>query len=214
MIKKTSIENRWIGLLLLFYFFGLLGMSFDAYKNLFIPLTPLNLILTLVVFYKVNKDFSAKFIMLSLRSGLIGFSIEAVGVATGVLFGNYTYGSVFGYKLFETPILIGVNWLFLALSTYGIVQHFTEKAVWLVLLPPILMTALDYLVEPVAMELGFWSWKNNTIPLQNYAMWFVTSAVIHSLIYFFRPKINAKISFVIISVQLFFFGILHLLIKG
>ena len=214
MIKKTSIENRWIGLLLLFYFFGLLGMSFDAYKNLFIPLTPLNLILTLVVFYKVNKDFSAKFIMLSLLIFLIGFSIEAVGVATGVLFGNYTYGSVFGYKLFETPILIGVNWLFLALSTYGIVKHFTEKAVWLVLLPPILMTALDYLVEPVAMELGFWSWKNNTIPLQNYAMWFVTSAVIHSLIYFFRPKINAKISFVIISVQLFFFGILHLLIKG
>ena len=112
MIKKISTENRWIGLLLLFHFFGLLGMSFAAYKNLFLTLTPLNLLLTLLVFFKLNKDFSTKFIMLSLLIFLIGFSVEAIGVATGVLFGNYTYGGVFGYKLFETPILIGVNWLF------------------------------------------------------------------------------------------------------
>jgi putative membrane protein len=44
--------------------------------------------------------------------------------------------------------------LFLALSTYGIVQYFTKKSLWLILLPP-LMTALDYFVEPVAMALGF-----------------------------------------------------------
>jgi putative membrane protein len=43
----------------------------------------------------------------------------------------------------------------LALSTYGIVQYFTKKSLWLILLPPLLMTALDYFVEPVAMALGF-----------------------------------------------------------
>ena len=213
MIKKNSTENRWIGLLLLFHFFGLLGMSFAAYKNLFLTLTPLNLLLTLLVFFKLNKDFSTKFIMLSLLIFLIGFSVEAIGVATGVLFGNYTYGGVFGYKLFETPILIGVNWLFLAFSTYGVVQYFTKKAYWLVLLPPILMTALDFLIEPIAMKLGFWSWEHDVIPLQNYAMWFATSVVIHSLIYFFRPKINSKISFIIIGLQLLFFGILHLVVQ-
>jgi putative membrane protein len=212
MIKNISIDNRWIGLLLLFYFFGLLGISSVEYSNLFLPLTPLNLMLTLFVFYKVNKDYSKRFLILCCLIFFIGFSVEAIGVLTGILFGSYTYGSVFGFKIFETPLMIGVNWLFLALSSYGIVQYFTKKAIWLILLPPLLMTALDFLVEPVAMELGFWRWENDIIPFQNYLMWFLTSIFIHGLIYLFRPDINAKISFVVITVQVIFFGILNMVI--
>jgi putative membrane protein len=212
MIKNICKENRWIGLLLLFYFFGLLGMSLDGYRDFFLPFTPLNLLLTLVVFYQVNQDFSKRFLLLSFLVFLIGFAVEGIGVATGVLFGSYGYGDAFGFKLFETPLLIGVNWLFLALGTYGIVQFFTKKAIWLILIPPVLMTTLDVLLEPVAMKLGFWSWENDVIPLQNYVMWFLTSTLIHSLIYYFRPNINAKISFVVIGVQFTFFGVLNLVL--
>lgn len=212
MIKNISIENRWIGLLLLFYFFGLLGMALPEYRDFFLPLTPLNLLLTLVVFYKVNNNFSGKFLVLSAAIFLIGFSVEAVGVATGVLFGSYEYGAPFGFKIFETPLMIGVNWLFLALSTYGIVQHFTKKAFLLILVPPLLMTGLDVLVEPIAIKLDFWSWENDVIPFQNYVMWFITSLAIHSIVYFFKPTINAKISFVILAVQVFFFGVLNLIL--
>ncbi|WP_299665499.1 carotenoid biosynthesis protein [uncultured Polaribacter sp.] len=210
MIKNNSVENRWILLLLLFYFFGFLGIAIPEYRDFFLPLTPLNLLLTFVVFYKVNKDFSQRFVILSLLVFLIGFSVESIGVATGVLFGSYSYGNSFGFKLFETPVMIGVNWLFLAFSTYGIVQFFTKKALWLIFIPPLLMTTLDFLVEPVAMKLSFWSWENDIIPMQNYAMWFITSIAIHGLIYLLRPKINAKISFIIIGVQVLFFGFLNI----
>jgi putative membrane protein len=212
MIKNISIENRWIGLLLLFYFFGLIGISIDASKSLFLPLTPFNLILTLFVFYKVNQDFSPKLFILSILIFLIGYSVETIGVATGVLFGSYTYGASFGFKILDTPLVIGVNWLFLALSSYGVILLFTKKAVWLIVLPPVLMTSLDVLVEPVAMKLGFWSWANDIIPLQNYVMWYLTSIVIHVLICFFRPNINAKISFTIIGVQVSFFGTLNIIL--
>jgi putative membrane protein len=212
MIKNISIENRWIGLLLLFYFFGTLGISIEEYKNFFLPLTPFNLLLTLIVFYKVNKDFSTRFLFLSFLIFLIGFSVEAIGVQTGILFGSYSYGAIFGFKIFETPVIIGVNWLFLALSTHGVVQYFTKKSLWLILIPPLLMTGLDFLVEPVAMKLGFWGWENGVIPLQNYVMWFVTGIFIHGLIHLFNPKINAKISFVIFAVQLIFFGLLNIFI--
>lgn len=212
MLKNISSENRWIGLLLLFYFFGLLGMSLEAYRNLFLTFTPLNLFITLIVFYKVNQDTSKKFIVLSFLVFLIGFSVEAIGVATGILFGNYAYGNPFGFKIFDTPLMIGVNWLFLAFCSHGIVQSFTKKALWLILLPAIIMTSLDFLVEPVAMKLDFWNWENGIIPIQNYVMWFITSIFIHGLIYFFRPKINTKISFVIMSVQVIFFGILNLVL--
>ena len=212
MIKKISTENRWIGFLLLCYFSGLIGISLAEYQNLFLPLTPFNLLLTLIVFYKVNKDFSTRFLFLSCLIFLIGFCVEAIGVATGVLFGSYAYGNLFGFKIFETPIIIGVNWLFLALSAYGVVQYFSKKAFYLILFPPLIMTALDFLVEPVAMELGFWHWENDIIPFQNYVMWFATSLIIHGLIYFFRPKIDSKISFIVLAIQILFFGILNIVI--
>jgi putative membrane protein len=210
MITSNSLENRWIIILLLFYFFGLLGICIPATRDVFLTLTPLNLLITLAIFYKVNKDYSQRFFILSLLVSILGFSVEGIGVATGVLFGSYSYGTAFGFKLVETPIMIGVNWLFLSLSTYGIVQFFTNKGIWLILLPPVLMTFLDLIVEPVAMKLGFWSWKNDIIPLQNYAMWFLTSIIMHSIIYLFKPKINAKISFIIIGVSAFFFGFLNI----
>lgn len=212
MIKNISVENRWIGLLLLFYFFGTLGISLDQYKNLFLPLTPFNLLLTLYIFYKVNNDYSKKFLILSVLIFLIGYSVEAVGVATGVLFGSYSYGNLFGIKVFETPLLIGVNWLFLSLSSYGVIQYFTKKPFFLIILPSMIMTGLDFFIEPVAMKLGFWGWENSVVPFQNYIMWFATSSLIHGLIYFFSPKINAKISFVVLLAQFVFFVSLYFLI--
>lgn len=212
MIKQLSLENRWIGLLAIVYTVGLVGISLTSLRPMFLALTPLNLLLTLVVFYRVNKDFSGSFLILSLLVFLIGFSVEALGVATGILFGSYAYGSPFGFKLFDTPVMIGVNWLFLALSSYGIVQYFTKNKLLLVLVPPFLMVGLDFLVEPVAMKLGFWGWENDLIPLQNYMMWFVTSLVIHGIIRCFSPSIHAKISFAIFGIQVAFFALLNLIL--
>lgn len=212
MLKNISTENRWIGLLLLFYFFGTLGISLTEYKDFFLPLTPLNLLLTLFVFYKINNDFSRRFLILSSIVFLIGYSVEAIGVATGILFGNYSYGNLFGFKVFKTPVLIGINWLFLSLSTHGVVQYFTKKPLFLIIVPALLMTGLDFFIEPVAMKLGFWGWENNTIPTKNYLMWFATSVVIHGIIYFFNPKINSKVSFVIVIAQFIFFGVLYVFV--
>jgi putative membrane protein len=212
MIKNITTENRWIWLLILFYFFGTLGISISEFKHFFLPLTSLNLVLTLFVFYKVNNDFSNRFLILSFIIFLIGYTVEAIGVATGILFGNYSYGSLFGFKLFETPLLIGINWLFLSLSAYGFVHYFTKKAFLLIIVPALLMTSLDFFIEPVAMKLGFWSWENDIIPFQNYVMWFITSAFIHSIIYFFNPKIDAKVSLVVLVCQFMFFGVLFFII--
>lgn len=212
MIKNLTTESRWIGLLILFYFFGTLGISFSEFKHFFLPLTPINLVLTLFVFYKVNKDYSKRFLALSFLIFVIGYSVEAIGVATGLLFGNYFYGNLFGFKIFETPLLIGVNWLFLSLSAYGFVQYFTKNPFFLIIGAALLMTVLDFFIEPVAMKLGFWSWENNVIPFQNYLMWFITSVFIHTIIFFFNPKINTRISLVVLISQFMFFGVLYFVI--
>jgi hypothetical protein len=51
MIKNISIENRWIGLCFYSIFF-VTRNSPPGYRNLFLPLSPLNLILTLAIFIK------------------------------------------------------------------------------------------------------------------------------------------------------------------
>ena len=95
MLKNISKENRWIGLLLLFYFFGILGILTVVYKDFFLPLTPLNLLITLMVFLVINNDFSKNFLILCFLIFTIGFSVETIGVKTGVLFGRYSYGNLF-----------------------------------------------------------------------------------------------------------------------
>jgi putative membrane protein len=37
------------------------------------------------------------------------------------------------------------------------------------------MTGLDYLMEPVAVENGYWYWKDGKIPLYNYVCWFLVA---------------------------------------
>ena len=209
MTPTLSSQNRWIGILFLFYFFGTLGIAIPALRHLFLPMTPLNLILTLFIFFKVNKDYSLRFMVLSGIIFGIGYAVEAVGVSTGVLFGTYWYGSYFGPKLFETPILIGVNWLFLSLSTYGAVQYFIKNKILLVVLSACLMTGLDFFIEPVAMELGFWNWANNHVPMQNFVMWFIVSSTIQIIISVFNPKINTTVSFAILLAQFVFFVTLY-----
>jgi putative membrane protein len=48
-----------------------------------------------------------------------GFFIEAIGVNTGLIFGNYVYKTTLGWKFLETPLIIGVN------GYYSLVQLFT-----------------------------------------------------------------------------------------
>jgi putative membrane protein len=43
------------------------------------------------------------------------------------------------------------------------------------------MVFLDFLMEPVAIKLGFWNWKNGVIPFYNYVCWFATALVIQFL---------------------------------
>ena len=48
----------------------------------------------------------------------------------------------------------------------------------LVLLAAALATAFDFLLEPVAVRLDYWRWRDGVIPLQNYVAWFLTAGLV------------------------------------
>jgi putative membrane protein len=91
------------------------------------------------------------------------------------LFGDYKYGSVLGPKIFGVPVIIGVNWAMLSMVSASLLASL-QLNYWLeVMAAAALMVFLDFLLEPVAVKLGFWQWKGGIIPAYNYVCWFFTS---------------------------------------
>ena len=140
----------------------------------------------------------------------IGFWVEVIGVKTGALFGVYEYGETLGFKLFEVPLLIGVNWFLLAVSSFEIVSYIVKNKYVIIALSASLMVLLDFLIEPVAIQLDFWSWQNGIIPVQNYLMWWIVSVVMQFIIYSKKMVFNTSICVAIFLSQILFFTILNL----
>jgi len=106
---------------------------------------------------------------------ILGYAIELIGTQTGCLFGSYTYGKALGLKLLGVPLVIGVNWFATVAAAASSARLFGMPLILQSGLAALLATLLDMLIEPVAMRYGFWSWKNDRVPVFNYACWFICS---------------------------------------
>lgn len=212
---KTNKRNIIFILLSIFYLVGIVGILIPSARSNIISYTPFNLILTAVLFVVANGDYSAKFFFSAFVVFIIGLAIEIVGVNTGLLFGDYFYGEPLGFKLFNTPLLIGVNWFILSFAAVGIFKKYVQNRVINAILSALLLVGLDFIIEPVAMQLSFWSWGEvgavkHEVPTQNYAMWFLVALGISDFINYQRLKIQFEIAVFVILLQFAFFGILNL----
>jgi len=103
-------------ILLWVYGVGLAGMLLPFSRELFITITPLNLLFAaLFLFY--GRWPSRRVLFTGLAVFAASFLVEAVGVNTGMIFGSYSYGSALGPKLWNTPVIIGLNWFVLIYCT-------------------------------------------------------------------------------------------------
>ncbi|GAB5538831.1 MAG: hypothetical protein Salg2KO_09340 [Salibacteraceae bacterium] len=201
-------ETISVGILLIFYLIGIGGVVFGDAES-FLSLTPLNLLLTLGIIFWNHADWKGWWIFLLTYVG--GLVIEIIGVNTGWPFGIYHYGNVLGPKIFDTPWIIGVNWLMLLYATNSIANRIGTTVLIRVAISAALMTILDILIEPVAIQMDFWTWENPTVPLSNYLSWFVLSALLSFPWQYSRLNLNKSIGFAVFLVQIIFFGALTIL---
>ena len=73
--------------------------------------------------------------------------------------------------------MIGVLWWLLIRSMYDVLSVKISSVWTKSLLVGVAMTAMDVLIEPVAIELNFWSWEGESVPMSNYIAWFVLSTL-------------------------------------
>jgi putative membrane protein len=212
---ETRTESRYklaaaVAVLVLFHAVGFWGLLFSNDPESFQSLTPLNLLLTNSLLFSFHKRWNAAFLVFAVVVMAAGFMAEVLGVHTGLLFGDYRYGAALGFKVWEVPLLIGVNWLMLVYTTGHIANytrlHWSLKA----LLGAVLMVLYDLLMEPVAVRYDFWQWEGNQIPLSNFAGWLLLALLLH--LYFQRAnffKQNA-LAPVVYGIQFVFFLGLYL----
>lgn len=170
-IQKNKIQ-LFRGIITAFYVFGIIGLAIPMVRSYFQMMTPFTLILSLGILLLFHIGWNRSFWIFALSAMVLGFGSEVLGIHTGFPFGNYQYGETLGYKLFEVPLVIGVNWLLLV---YSVGNLFSSKIKndWLAAgIASALMVAIDYFIEPVAVNLDFWTWEGNVIPLSNYLGWF------------------------------------------
>lgn len=205
MLTKINIS---ITVLIIFHLVGIGGVVFGNAQE-FLQLTPFNLLLTALII--AINDSKNRFSWVFLITYILGFTIEVIGVNTGVPFGEYTYGSALGLKWMETPLIIGLNWLILLYGTNAIASKFGQSIVTKALFSAALMVVLDYLIEPIAIIYDFWSWEIGVPPFSNYAAWFIVAFGISIIWQLNKLKLNTRIAMAAYGVEFLFFGILNLI---
>lgn len=164
------------------YGVGVIGLSLPEYRPLFLSLTPAQLLLSLGLLLGFHKGWNDSFTVFAALAFWIGFGTELIGIHTGYIFGDYVYGPTLGPMLWEVPILIGINWFLLVYLTGTIFHKLIENDYYAAFVGASAMTAIDYIMEPVAVELDMWYWKFEEIPMENYITWFGVAFLIQ-LIY-------------------------------
>ena len=214
MLKSIQVHAPIVFLTIL-YIVGTAGFLLNIHPD-FPRLTPVNLMISLGFSLYFHPNWSLKFLFWCLLTSCVGFGIEVVGVSTGQIFGHYQYGETLGFKYQNTPLSIAVNWLLTAYSSAALVSLATkyETSWWLKsVLAAALMVSLDIFIEPIAHKLGFWSWQNGVIPLQNYIGWFLTALPLQMLFFTLIKSAKNKVAMAVLLLQFAFFLLLNAFLK-
>lgn len=206
--SKTEIVG-WVFIVL--HLVGIAGFSIAATRSLFQWLTPFNLLLSLILLLWTHPRVDMRFILLSITIAVLGYTVEVAGVNSGQIFGEYQYGNTLGFKLWNTPLIIGANWLMMVYYSGTVAKRLTDRRIGQVLMGAVIMLGMDLLIEPVAITYDYWTWTGGSIPLQNYVSWFAISLVFHA-IYMSTKDIRANNAAIFLATaQLIFFAVLNFL---
>ncbi len=206
------MKNSLIIFLWIVHISALLGLSL-GYTDFFLeksPLTMLYLLALLAAYFPLIRTKTIAFFTFCFT---VGLTVEWIGVHTGWLFGNYTYGNNFGPKLDGIPYLIGTNWALLTLCTHEIGSRFFQNRYLVSLAGSSLMVLLDFFLEQICDYAGFWSFDGSGAGVYNYLCWFVIAYGLHLLAFQLKIRGDLKIASHLYIVQLIFAAGLWIIIS-
>lgn len=191
--------------LILSYVAGVIGLRIPAVAPYFALLTPVHLVASLAVLLLYHTDWRPAFLIYAVLAILTGFFVEVLGVHTGYIFGEYAYGPGLGPHLWSVPPVIGLNWLLLSYCSGSVCDRLPLPLYMKTIAAATLMVVLDFFIEPVAVQLNFWSWTGGIIPLRNYLAWWFVGLGLLGVWYGLPFRKQNRMAGWLLGLQFFFF---------
>jgi uncharacterized membrane protein len=212
---KTSLFVIVIKIFALFIFtMGCIWILIPNTQAISVRFTPWVILGSLLaVLFFIKSAYTRKTVLILTAIAVSGYFIEVIGVNTGLIFGPYTYGKALGIAWLNTPLIIGINWLFLVYASSSVFEKLNIPLIVKILLSSLVMLAYDIILEPVADKLDMWHWMNTVVPFQNYIAWFVIAFLFHSLLKWSATSTRNSLAPWMLLCQFLFFITLRLFLK-
>ena len=193
---------------MIFYFVGLGLYIIPATRQFFIIITPYTLVLVAVAifYYHKNWNFNTLIVLFFIFAASIG--VEIFGVASGKLFGVYSYGNSLGYMIVDVPVIIGLNWIILVYGSAAVISAVTTKSILKIVGASVLMVVYDFVLEKAAPLMNMWKFEKGHPPFQNYIVWFIMAVIFHFIVNIFRLNTVNKPARAVFIIQFFFFFVI------
>lgn len=228
ILKKYSKVQIATAVAILFHVIGIAGIAYSGRPDFFISTTPFHLLLmSALIFYTQNK-INKSFLIGMISCVVLGFVAEWIGVHTGYLFGSYSYGKGLGLKWMGIPLLIGINWWMIIYGSASTMELLWRKIagnaedlksstrlkiISFLVDGAALATLFDWVMEPVAIRLGYWSWHGLVLPPgYNYLCWFLLSNL---MLFIVRKSVQEnpnRFAMHLLMIQLTYFSLLRILL--
>jgi putative membrane protein len=191
---------------IVFFVVGFFGIILPVSHHLFMKLFPVALLLSffaILLFHQAPYD--VKTVIALVLIGISGYFIEVAGVNTHLIFGNYNYGNSLGTQLFNTPLLIGINWVILTFASCSITEKLSIPVSLKIISAALVMLLYDVILEHIAPDLNMWYWAGNVVPYQNFLAWFLIAVIFQSFIKMMGIMTRNHIASTILLCQALFF---------
>ncbi len=108
------------------------------------------------------------------------FCCQALGVNSGVPFGDFAYTSLLGPKVLDVPVVIPFAWLAILIPAWAAADKVLQYRN--IVVASIVVTAFDSVLEFAADGLDLWHWKGGLPTELNAISWFGVSYLAFSLL--------------------------------
>jgi len=141
--------------------------------------------------------WTSVFILVTAGFGLVA---EAVGTATGVPFGHYSYASSLGAKVFGVPLVIPLAWSMFAYPSLLVGQALGGSRGRAALIGGWALASWDLFLDPQMVEAGHWRWTSVRhalpgaphIPVSNYLGWLAVALLMLSLLQLLPRRLPSR----------------------
>ena len=127
--------------------------------------------------------WAAAFVLVATGTGLVA---EAVGVATGVPFGDYRYSRTLGWQLLDVPVVIPLAWAMFAYPALLVGQRLGRSPATAAVVGAVALASWDLFLDPQMVAAGHWRWLDVRyalpgiphVPVSNFLGWALVAVLL------------------------------------